>query len=68
VCDELLVINEGQIVASGSPHQVITEKMLSDVFGVCAQVSVHPQSVEQPIPHVTYFYGYQTEAPHASEK
>lgn len=68
LCDELLVIDHGEIVSSGTPEQVITEKMLSDVFGVCAQVSSHPQSTAQSIPHITYFYGYQSGALHATEK
>lgn len=68
LCDELLVIDHGQIVASGTPQQVITESMLSDVFGVCAQVTAHPQSKAQSIPHITYFYGYQSGAQHATEK
>ncbi|CAM3917368.1 MULTISPECIES: ABC transporter ATP-binding protein [Pseudoalteromonas] len=62
MCDELLVLKKGRLVASGTPEQVITEKMLSDVFGVCAEVSLHPQSeqLDKVIPHITYFYGYQT--------
>lgn len=61
MCDELLVLKQGQLVASGTPEQVITEKMLSDVFGVCAEVSQHPQSqqLHKVIPRITYFYGYQ---------
>ncbi|TGE85447.1 ABC transporter [Pseudoalteromonas sp. KS88] len=68
MCDELLVIDHGEIVASGTPEQVITEKMLSDVFGVCAQITMHPQSKAQSIPHITYFYGYQSGEHHATEK
>ncbi|MGO2129895.1 MAG: ABC transporter ATP-binding protein [Pseudoalteromonas prydzensis] len=61
MCDQLLVLKQGQLVASGTPEQVITEKMLSDVFGVCAEVSQHPQSqqLQKAIPRITYFYGYQ---------
>ncbi|KPH94283.1 ABC transporter [Pseudoalteromonas porphyrae] len=61
MCDELLVIKQGKLVATGTPEQVITEKMLSDVFGVCAEVSAHPQSeqLKKVIPRITYFYGYQ---------
>lgn len=61
MCDELLVIKQGKLVATGTPEQVITEKMLSDVFGVCAEVSAHPQSkqLNKVIPRITYFYGYQ---------
>lgn len=59
MCDQLLVLNQGQLVSQGTPEQVITSEMLSQVFGVCAQVTQHPQSAQQNIPHITYFYGYQ---------
>lgn len=68
VCDELIVINEGEVVEAGKPQQVITEKMLSNVFGVCAQVSTHPQSRDTAIPHITYFYGYQSGQSHVTQK
>ena len=62
LCDELLVIDEGRLVCQGQPKAVLTEQLLSDVFGVCAAVSAHPQSsTDKFIPHITYFYGYQTQ-------
>lgn len=68
LCDELLVINQGEIVAAGKPQEVINEQMLSEVFGVCAQVSTHPQSRDKAIPHITYFYGYQIGERDAAKK
>jgi len=61
MCDELVVINHGEIVNTGSPIDVLSEDMLNDVFGVCAQVSHHPQmsKLGGVIPHITYFYGYE---------
>mgnify|MGYP000061870729 CR=1 FL=1 len=59
MCDQLLVLNQGKLVSQGTPSEVITSEMLSQVFGVCAQVSVHPQCEQKTIPHITYFYGYQ---------
>lgn len=56
LCDRLLVLKAGRLVASGTPHEVVTESLLSDVFNVCAQVAPHPQ---HGAPNVTYFYGYQ---------
>lgn len=53
VCDNLLVLNNGRLVSSGTPQEVITVDLLSDVFGVCAEVSD-----KHNIPHITYFYGY----------
>ncbi|WP_328703143.1 heme ABC transporter ATP-binding protein [Alkalihalobacterium elongatum] len=50
-CDKLLVINEGQIVAEGSPEQVLTEKLLADVFHVNATIIKHPNTKKV---HVLY--------------
>lgn len=60
MCDELVVIKNGKIISQGTPVEIINETMLSSVFGVCAQVTRHPQSssVASFIPHITYFYGY----------
>lgn len=61
MCDELVVIKSGEIVDAGKPNKVVTEQMLDEVFGVCAQVSTHPQATikGEAIPHITYYYGYQ---------
>ncbi len=55
MCDQLLVLNKGKLVEQGTPQEVITSEMLSNVFGVCAQVSTH---VQHQVPHISYFYGY----------
>ncbi len=55
MCDNLLVLDKGKLISEGSPKMVLTSKMLSDVFGVCAQVTEHPQ---HNVPHITYYYGY----------
>ena len=44
MCDELVVIKNGKVVDAGKPSSVVTEQMLDEVFGVCAQVSTHPQA------------------------
>lgn len=41
-CDRLYVLREGRIVAGGAPGDVLTEGMLAEVYGVRAEVSVHP--------------------------
>lgn len=53
ICDKLLVLKGGSLVAHGSPKDVITPSMLAHVFGVRAHVILDPQSV---IPHITYVY------------
>ncbi len=55
MCDKLLVLNGGQLVANGTSKTVITESLLSEVFGVCTQVGVHPQNPEH-WPLVHYYY------------
>ena len=55
LCDKLLMLENGKVSAFGSPNEVLTEKRISDVFGVCCQISQHPQN-GQPLIH--YFYGY----------
>lgn len=41
-CDQLLVISEGRIVTQGPPDEVLTEKMIEEVFGVKSHLVVHP--------------------------
>jgi iron complex transport system ATP-binding protein len=55
MCDQLLVLDRGKLVQQGTPKEVLTSEMLSDVFGVCAEVTTHAQ---HNVPHITYFYGY----------
>ncbi|RMQ43930.1 Iron-chelate ABC transporter, FeCT family, ATP-binding protein [Pseudomonas cichorii] len=50
-CDRLYVIEHGQIVASGTPAQVLTEQRLLQVFGVHALVDTHPLA---PHPRITW--------------
>ncbi|MDO6610428.1 ABC transporter ATP-binding protein [Shewanella sp. 1_MG-2023] len=57
VCDRLILLNAGKCIAQGLPDEVLTEAIIGDVFGVCCQVSKHPQHGK---PLITYFYGYQS--------
>ncbi len=50
-CDELLVMQAGKIVASGTPEDVINERVLKDVFCVDARVELSPHSAR---PHIHY--------------
>ncbi|WP_439863342.1 ABC transporter ATP-binding protein [Pseudomonas antarctica] len=43
-CDRLYVIDHGRIIASGTPHEVLTVELLRDVFGVEALIDTHPLS------------------------
>ncbi len=48
-CDRLLVLRQGQVVAEGTPSQVVTPKLLARVFGLDAWVRVNPATGR---PHV----------------
>lgn len=58
ICDQLLLLKNGELVANGAPKDVVTEENLSHVFDVCTQVNRHPQ---KDVPLVTYFYGYTSQ-------
>lgn len=48
-CDRLLLLDEGQLVAQGSPEKVLTQKTLRQVFAVNALVDTHPFSGKKRI-------------------
>lgn len=52
-CDHILVLNKGKLCAQGSPQEVLTEALLSDVFKTKAYVDQHP--IDQH-PRITYAY------------
>ncbi|UII55493.1 ABC transporter ATP-binding protein [Cytobacillus spongiae] len=41
-CDELIVLEEGEVVAVGKPEEIVTEKLLEDVFKVKTMIQPHP--------------------------
>lgn len=41
-CDRLYLIEQGRIIAQGTPAEVLTEQCLAEVFGVHALVDRHP--------------------------
>lgn len=49
-CDRLYVIDHGCIVASGTPHKVLTAELLRDVFDVDALIDTHPLSGYPELP------------------
>lgn len=65
LCDQLLVLKKGYLHTAGTPKDVVTELMLSNVFDVCTKVTQHPQHHS---PHVTYFYGYNSKSEKASNE
>jgi iron complex transport system ATP-binding protein len=41
-CQRLLLLDKGKLVSDGSPEEVLTEKRLSDVFGLSCQQDINP--------------------------
>ncbi|MGA5553139.1 ABC transporter ATP-binding protein [Streptomyces lavendulocolor] len=50
-CDRLYVLRDGAVTASGPPSEVLTARLLAEVYGVSAEVAVHPRT---GAPQVTF--------------
>ncbi|MFF4979458.1 ABC transporter ATP-binding protein [Streptomyces sp. NPDC001046] len=50
-CDRLYVLHAGEVAASGPPSEVLTSRLLAEVYGVSSEVTVHPRT---GAPHVTF--------------
>jgi iron complex transport system ATP-binding protein len=55
-CDQLLVLDQGKLIAQGGADEVLTEQTLAKVFGVCCSIDRHP---DHGHPRITYHYGYR---------
>jgi iron complex transport system ATP-binding protein len=52
-CDRLLLLNHGELVAEGTPEEVLTEDRLAQTFQTCALVDQHPAG---SYPRISYAY------------
>jgi iron complex transport system ATP-binding protein len=50
-CDTLIVMQQGRIVASGIPEEVLTESLLKNIFSVEARIEI---SQHHSRPHIHY--------------
>jgi iron complex transport system ATP-binding protein len=50
-CDQLIIMQKGRIVASGTPEEILTQDLLRDVFCVDARVETSPHHAR---PHIHY--------------
>ncbi|MBX4861850.1 ABC transporter ATP-binding protein [Rhizobium bangladeshense] len=50
-CDQLIIMQQGRIVASGAPQDVLSEALLRDVFSVDARIEASPYHSR---PHIHY--------------
>jgi iron complex transport system ATP-binding protein len=51
-CDRLYLLCDGEVVAQGTPEDILTAALIRDVYGVSADVVRHPVTGK---PHITYF-------------
>lgn len=64
-CDRLVVMQKGCIVAEGTPSEVLTEGLLSDVFRVSARVESSPYHGR---PHIHFLGGSHDAKPRFSRR
>lgn len=50
-CDKLYVVKDGNLFCYGTPEDLLTPQMLKEVFGVEAEVSIHPLTKK---PNIVY--------------
>lgn len=43
-CDRLVVLHQGRVAASGTPEEVLTADLMAEVYGVDADVDLHPRT------------------------
>lgn len=58
-CDQLLLMEAGQIAAFGTPQQVLSVAQLSQVYGVKSCIDAHPHGGQ---PRVSFAYQQEREA------
>lgn len=51
-CDRIYVLDGGRVVTSGTPKEVLTADLLHTVYGVSAEVSVHPTAGAPTVVHL----------------
>ena len=51
-CDRIYAISEGEIVASGSPEQVLRPELIRSIYGIGAVVQSHPKTGR---PHLLFY-------------
>ncbi|MFS0723775.1 ABC transporter ATP-binding protein [Paenibacillus sp. 1P07SE] len=51
-CDRLYVLKSGYLYATGSPEEILTPELIQDVYGIHAEVAVHPATRKLSIAYV----------------
>jgi iron complex transport system ATP-binding protein len=50
-CDEILAMRQGELVARGTPSEIMNTEMLAKIYGIDMGILAHPHSGE-PISYV----------------
>lgn len=53
-CDQLILLDNGEVVAQGTPEQVLNQALISRIYRVNVSVAPHPDGGH---PHLTFHYG-----------
>ncbi|HWM36193.1 MAG TPA: ABC transporter ATP-binding protein [Streptomyces sp.] len=53
--DRLYVLHDGEVTASGPPAEILTPRLLAEIYGVASEVSIHPHT---GAPQVTFLPGH----------
>jgi len=51
-CDALIVMQQGEIVARGTPEEILTESLLWDVFRVETRIEISPYHGKKHIHYI----------------
>lgn len=51
-CDEIYLLKQGKVIASGLPQEVITSKMIKQIYDVDAEISIHPKTGQLSIQYL----------------
>ena len=54
-CDRLYVLSQGEVVARGTPQEVLRPGLISGVYGVGCEVHIHPATGR---PHIAFLPGW----------
>ncbi|SHH71995.1 iron complex transport system ATP-binding protein [Caloranaerobacter azorensis DSM 13643] len=57
--DRIFVINKGRLVMQGSPHKVITKRMLRDVYNIEAQITIDKTTSKPMFFAISPLKGYE---------
>lgn len=52
-CDKLILLDHGQIIAHGTPEQVLTEQIINQTYQVQVSITKHPVHLK---PHLLFHY------------